>query len=552
VTFPSPQAFGLPPQFTSWRPGQVEGIFRATSDSPRFSGLVLPTGAGKSLIYVAAAHLSGKRTVILTSTRALQRQLLTDFGSLEGTMLVQGQRAYPCTALQPGGELVGTFGIPLETVMADTAPCHVGAACSLMDGGCPYYDALRLAQRSSIVITNYAWWFAMLRQPPERRPGRPDLLILDEAHAAPDALADALGATIAKATVLEVLKEGLPAYDSLSPREWIDWAGRRAGRLAVMLDGVRARDHETAKKLRRAQTLLRTCQTISRLDATLLLVSPEHDGVRFDLVWAAPYHEMLFQGVPKVVLTSATLSTMTADLLGIAPNTLDLYESGEGFPVDQRPVYLFNESAFGLIRVDHRMSPDTERRWINRIDQILRKRQDRKGIIHSVSYARRDAIMAKSDYKDRMITHGRHNTAAQIEAFKNAPPGTILVSPAMTTGYDFPYDQCEYQIVTKIPFPDTRPPIIKARTEIDGRYPMYVAMQELVQMVGRGMRAPDDHCETFIVDDHAQWFLSKHAKLAPRWFRRAIERIDRAPEPPPPLGLRVSHNGGMTEENDDE
>lgn len=548
MSFPAPVSFGLPEQYTSWRPGQVEAILHATQDDPRFAGLVLPTGAGKSLIYVAAAHLSGRRTVILTSTKALQRQLERDFGHLEGASLMQGQRSYVCSALQPGGELVGTFGRPIDVVMADTAPCHVGAGCSLKAGGCPYYDAIRAAQRSRILITNYAWWFAVQKQPPENNPGRPDLLVLDEAHAAPDALADALGATLEDRTVSEVLSEALPAWDALDPKAWVQWAGRRAAKLGMMLEGVRARDHEAAKKLRRAQTLMRTCDTIARLDPALLLVSPDRDGVRFDLVWAAPYADrLLFRGATKVVFTSATFTSMTAELLGVAPNSLSLYESGDGFPVDARPVYLIP-----TVRVDHRMSPENERYWIARIDQLLRKREDRKGIIHTVSYARRDAIMGRSDYKHRMITHSRHNTAAQIAKFKSSPPGTILVSPAMTTGYDFPYDECEYQIVTKIPFPDTRPPVTAARTAIDARYPMYVAMQELVQAVGRGMRAPDDQCETFIVDDHANWFLGKHANLAPRWFRKAVRRVERAPDPPPPLGRRDRTGGTLTEETDND
>jgi hypothetical protein len=45
---------------------------------------------------------------------------------------------------------------------------------------------------------------------------------------------------------------------------------------------------------------------------------------------------------------------------------------------------------------------------------------------------------------------------------------------------------------------------------------------------------------TFIVDAHAGWFLSKNADLAPRWFRRAISRLDTLPAPPPPLAVVIS------------
>jgi Rad3-related DNA helicase len=140
-----------------------------------------------------------------------------------------------------------------------------------------------------------------------------------------------------------------------------------------------------------------------------------------------------------------------------------------------------------------------------------------------------------------MVTHSRHDTADRIATFRTKP-GAVLVSPSVTTGYDFPFGDCEYQIVCKVPFPDSRDPITAARTLVDPRYPSHLAMQALVQMVGRGMRAPTDQCETFIVDAHAHWFLSKHADLAPKWFRRAVRRLEpgTVPTPPRPLGRLAS------------
>jgi len=147
-----------------------------------------------------------------------------------------------------------------------------------------------------------------------------------------------------------------------------------------------------------------------------------------------------------------------------------------------------------------------------------------------------------------MIIHGRGDMAAKIAEFRAAGPGAILVSPALTTGYDFPFDQCEYQVVMKVPFVDAKDPVAKARTQIDPKYPMHVAMQELVQMVGRGMRAETDQCETFVMDGHASWFLSKHADLAPRWFRRAVARLKagETQAPPPSLGSQGRTGGEPT------
>lgn len=108
-----------------------------------------------------------------------------------------------------------------------------------------------------------------------------------------------------------------------------------------------------------------------------------------------------------------------------------------------------------------------------------------------------------------------------------------MVSPSLETGYDFPYRECEFQIVAKVPFLDTRSEVMKARVAQDRQYSNYTTALRLVQMVGRGMRAEDDFCETFVVDDNIQWFMQAARAFLPRWFSAAYRRVT---APPPPVG----------------
>ncbi len=546
---PSPVDLGLPAKFTRWWPGQDKAIIFALEAERRFVGMVQPTGAGKSLIYMAIARIlaGGGRTVILTATKALQRQLQREFYTLEDTVLMQGQRAYLCHALSIGGELWASHGRGLshgEEVTVDQAPCHVGAECKLKMSGCTYYDAFRAALRASIVITNYAWWFTLVERQDVRLTA--DLLILDEAHAAPDALADALGADVHERDVKDLLHGELGKAAGRTADEWHGWALAGSNRLAQMLAGTKPNNHETTKRLRRAQWLHRSLLRVARVDPQLLLVSDQPKGVRFDLVWAAPYAEShLFRGTKRVILTSATFTTFVAELMGVAPNTLSLYDVGEGFPIARRPVYILPATRYGIspIRVGHAMTVEEISCWVEHIDRIIDARLDRKGIVHTVSYTRRDALLTQSRHRARMVTHNRENTASQIQKFKQAEAGAILVSPSVTTGYDFPYNECEYQIIAKVPFPDSRDPVTKLRTQIDARYPYHVAAREIVQAVGRGMRAADDRCENFIVDEHARWFFRKYGSLTPRWFRRAFVSVTEIPAPPPPLPRHATPAG---------
>jgi len=187
------------------------------------------------------------------------------------------------------------------------------------------------------------------------------------------------------------------------------------------------------------------------------------------------------------------------------------------------------------VKVDFRTDASMERMLIARHDQIVRARQDRKGITHTVSYKRRNMLIEGSEFAKKMVIHDSRTAKSAVEQFKAAGPGALLVSPAMTTGYDFPMTACEYQIILKIPFPDSRSPVVKARTAADKDYPAYIAMQELVQAVGRGMRSMDDQCEVFVLDDNASWFMSKYRHFAPAWFLQAYRRVETIPLSPPAL-----------------
>ena len=122
-----------------------------------------------------------------------------------------------------------------------------------------------------------------------------------------------------------------------------------------------------------------------------------------------------------------------------------------------------------------------------------------------------------------------------IARFRSAGPGAVLVSPSVTTGVDFPGRACEFQIILKVPWPDARTPVVAARTVKDKSYPAYVAMQDLVQAVGRGMRSEEDQCETLILDDHVKWFIHQYRHFAPQWFLDAYRSVLTIPAPPPRL-----------------
>lgn len=515
---PRPEDIGLPEKFREWRPHQAEAILDLYGSEKRFSALVAPTGSGKSATYFAYALLAGGRTCILTSSRALQTQLVRDFGGLKGFADVRGQANYPCHEFADLGITVAE------------APCHGGMHCPQRDRGCAYYDAVRQASRAEIVVTNYAFWLTHGVGGPGI--GSFDTLVMDECVLAADELAGFLSVGITDKDAGELLGSMQVEHEG-----WSGWARAEKRRIVEQIDQYdsrsRAVNETDARLVRRLREMERKLERLAGADENDWVVERVGRSVRWDPIDPSPLAEkLLFRGVKRIVMPSATVTSKTLSLMGLKKaDEYDFNEYPSVFPVERRPVMWVKTA-----RIDNRAGPDEYRKWHARIDEIVSARADRKGVIHSVSYDRARQIVERSINHGLLRLHHREESAVRVvEGFKAQLAPGALVSPAVMTGFDFPMGECEYQIVAKIPFPDQRARIQKARAKKDKHYGAYLAMQSLVQACGRGVRSERDRCETFIVDDHAEWVVYKYRAFAPKWWHAAYRKRTGVPQPPPRL-----------------
>ena len=79
----------------------------------------------------------------------------------------------------------------------------------------------------------------------------------------------------------------------------------------------------------------------------------------------------------------------------------------------------------------------------------------------------------------------------------------------MNEGVDLPGDLCRFQIIYKIPYPNTQDKQTKKRMKMDNRWYKYQTALSLVQTVGRGMRYEDDYCMTYFIDNRLNDFILK-------------------------------------------
>lgn len=517
MKIPSPVECGLPAKFTAWRAKQEEAIDVMITSPKRVVSISAPTGFGKSPAYVAAALLSGKPTCIVTNSRGLQDQLMRDYKSI-GLVDIRGRANYRCG-------------------LREDYTCEVGYSM-----GCPYKGSVMCpstmaeikAAASSLVVTNYDKWtssrmFGMGMQHFQQ-------VIFDEGHDAPDALARAMQVHLGHTAIQDELKLDYPlAVDNFG--NWKIWAGWAKMEAERMMNETKTKINEVdnprpswIKQYFHFRRLVRDLTILSTARPDDWVVDEDERGFQFDPIRPAIYAEgALLLRLPKIIIISATLRPKTMYMLGLPSTEFQFAEYDSDFPPERCPIYWVP-----TMRVDSRAT-DMSMLWM-RLDQIAARRQDRKGIIHTVSYARRDDILGRSRFASRMMINPKGEPATvMVEQFKKAPPGSILVSPSVGTGYDFPGKDCEWQFICKIPFPDGRSKIVKARQQRDNEYGPYMAMQTLVQAIGRGMRSREDQCESFLPDDHLEWFLPKYRHLAPKSFNNFFRKAITLPQPPEKL-----------------
>ena len=529
--FPTPLDIGIP-GFDAWRAEQIAAIETTLATNKRFMCAVMPVGSGKSLYAMGAAHFYGGRSIALTGTKALMDQYATDFEGA-GLVSVKGQNAYQCIGIASGGDLEQYGEAGKDYQSCEEGPCHGGVACALKASGCLYYDAVRDASARELVVSNYTMWMASNKF--GKGLGQFGTLILDEAHSVPERLAEFMTTELTQQDFRVIRATFTGPYDSVPA--WQTWARGMKRQLDRKLEGWVPMTREDAKEHRKVRAIARKLYVIGDMteDASEAWIvvpfkEPFKEGWKFCPLWAQRFAErLLFLHTKRVIAMSATMTKKTVSLMGIPEDQYEWHEVPSSFPPARRPVFWIP-----TVRVDYRIDTFGERALINRVDQIIGPRLDRKGIIHCISYKRRNLVLELSQYRDRMISHDSGNLAAVIAKFKAAPPGTLLVSPSVATGYDFIGPLAEYQIILKVPFPVTTDPVMKARTALDKEYPLYLAMQELQQMTGRIVRSLADQGETFILDDNWAW-VQKNRHLAAAWFWEAVRKLEVLPTPPPRL-----------------
>lgn len=508
----NPSDLGLSPhQFPSYLPGQEDVITRIVSSPTPRTLLQAPTGVGKTVVGVSSAKAQSSRFLYLTATKSLQRQLESSFSS-DDFFNISGHSSYPCAT---NDDETGFF--------CDSARF------------CEYRSDVATLQSMSFISTNYHHWIQLSLSGVPDRLGEFDFIVMDEAHKIPEIIRSICAIKIKTSHYRKHLLDDLPhpkhshvVLDNKDFDLWRQWAESAKKSLSKLLSSSRKEKDE-----KRSQILSNLIYTLDRLinetDPQSWVGQVTTDGVSFTPLDASQFaSQHLFRDIPKILFCSATVTPEDIKELGVSPSDLTSISVPSPFDLSRRPVYYYPTSP--SIKFDHRSNEGETRLIVNQVDRIIESRLDYKGIIPVRSYQKGLDLISRSKYSSLMLFHkDRHSFRETITRFKRSKYPCILVSPTIDEGIDFPGDLCRYIIMMKVPFYDSRDPIISRLKKLDPTYTDRQTARTIIQTAGRGMRSQSDYCETFIIDGH--WGYFKEKPYFPKYFSDAFQTIRSIPPP---------------------
>jgi len=545
--------------FENPRSGQLEiitEIYEAIEKGYKFIILEAGTGTGKSVIAATLAKIYSP-TFILTMTKQLQEQYLNDFEN-EGFSVVKGRRNFNCLSKLEDiknnkdsyrcdtGTCSERYNFQCKYGIIKQAPDDKTFFSSGHAFGksywrnlvhCNYWQQKAEGIYSDIVIMNYDYAMFEFNYPHDFK--KRNLLILDEAHNIEKKIMGFIELKISKNTlekdikvkirddeIKNIQKEGYGAWLSFInfiKRKYI----KEIKKLRNNID-IGSKSQSNLIREKKLQDFTEELDRYNRFikylkqDKKNWILINEKESIYFKPITIDKYaNDYLFKYTDICLFMSATIldHRQFKKWLGLDNKKIYSIKVDSPFKAKKHPINLNNTFNMKYSNLK-RNAPKT----LSVIEDILKLHENEKGLIHTISYQCNNFLM-KNLANGRLITHKNKNREEILSKFEKSKKPLVLLSPSMNEGVDLPYDKCRFQIIYKLPFPNTSDKQVNIRIKKDKYWYPYQTVLNLVQSYGRGMRAEDDYCQTYIIDSRLKTYMEKssvYKKLIPDFFKKAI------------------------------
>lgn len=492
-----------------YRPFQreaIEEIESAFEQGYRHVIVDAPTGSGKSHIARAFAFQSGDAHII-SVTKLLQDQYRESFPDMA---VMMGRNAYPCLMGDPGD------------TCAD-GPCQRKKIQP--HGTCPYQIAKEKALSSDVTVHNFDSFYYQ-NSYGSGFPGR-KLLVVDEAHNITNKFTNFLSFTI------DSREFPVPEYETLSDYdEFVKMTLKEASTELAQLqalynaEGLMSKDQlrqmkELDSQVRKMHTYLHEREGKSPAEFVFDYSTYGRNApkVTFRPVFVGRFaRRWLFNYGERVILMSATIldKRMFCREVGIDPDETYYLRLPSTFPPENRPILRKYAGSMSYRNID-----DTLPKIVNRINQIVSKFPNYKGIIQT--HSEKIASYLQSMLYDQRFTFNKDYPRPQdmLEAHKRKD-GSFIVASGLREGLDLHGDLSKIQIFCKVPYPSMGDRVVKRKMELDGEWYGWMTTVMFVQALGRSVRSSTDKAATYILDSGFGFFYKRNKKFIPEYIREAI------------------------------
>jgi Rad3-related DNA helicase len=518
----------------------IREIQKAFESGSKIVILEAPVGSGKSAIAATIAKFFGKNGAhIVTPRKSLQDQYFEDFD--DHLVLMKGRNAYPCTYESNPTSYKKTITLIQQGRIdqprkgepnCSDSPCRDDKDTynyCVNDRPCPYTVAMGIAQAHPMVVHNlHSFIFqSSFGKSFEKR----DVLVVDEAHE--------IESTIRSFVTKKVyLPRVFPEDHFSSLKTWKDWETFLLSDEFVPKETVRdelLRQQDKHYKSFKDKYLMQilAVNMNGQLDKGFSVevvkeIRPGTQiphGTTFEFVphnVGGAVNAMLVAFGEKVLLMSGTIYSkeLYCKNIGIDPDSAYFVRIGSSFPKENRPIYALEKYQ---IDTSHAKWNENFAEMIEIIQNICKVFHDQKGLIHVPSYVASEQI--KNALNDpRFVNHSSMDFQEKLQGFFNEKTPKVFLSPVCQQGVDFKEDRARFQIVLRVPYPNTSSNFVSNKVKNDFQWYNYQTLIVFGQQIGRVNRSASDYGVTILLDERFNKFLSKNNKVLPGWVKEAIVR----------------------------
>lgn len=521
----------------------IKGIEQAFDDGYKFVVCCAPTGSGKSFISKTLSRASNPPTeefcdlvdsydvykqthtggyvyedecaeeqsfgaFALTITKTLQDQYKTLFNDID---VLKGKSNYQC-------EVDSNHSV-------ETAPCILTR--SIKDecwskNKCPYYNARNKTVKSQFATLNYNMFFSL----PEHLKKR-EFLICDEASELEDQLVKQFSCTV-RFDFLKRHEISVQPFDSRNYSTVNRWVNNLTLRVADRIEDLKAsiqsekrkhiKDSKTGEliSIRNLHTKLATM--IETWNVCEYVFETSVEGISFTPLYVNKLSKYIFDYGEKIVLMSATIIDHANFCKTLGIDKYKYIEVDSSFDPKNAPIYVNTK-----IRLSFNNLKQNLPKIKKQIQDICEYHKNEKGLIHTHTNTITTFLKSQLHGERFLFREPGVSNENLLEKHYNTEDPTVIISPSMSHGVDLKDDLARFQIIIKAPYLPMKDKRIERLMKSDSAWYTNKMLSSLIQSCGRGIRAVDDRCATYILDGSIIDKVIANKDKLPKYF---LERFN--------------------------